>query len=33
VVVKEQEPTDKVHAFDKVWGVWLNIPKENKIYN
>ena len=33
VVVKEQEPTDKVHAFDKVWGVWLNISKENKIYN
>jgi len=33
VVEKENSPTQKVHAFDKVWGVWLNIPKENKIYN
>ncbi len=32
VVDENGEPTKKVHAFDKVWGVWLDIPKENKVY-
>lgn len=28
----ENQPTDKVHAFDKVWGVWVDIPYENKVF-
>lgn len=30
VVAEEDEPTTKVHAYDKVWGVWLDIPFEYK---
>lgn len=29
-VVNEQGPTDRVHAFDRKWGVWLN--KGTKVY-
>ena len=25
--------SDKVHAFDKIWGVWLRISKENKVFD
>lgn len=30
VVDPKGEPTNKVHAFDRVWGVWLN--KGKKVY-
>jgi len=30
VVDTQGEPTEKVHAYDRVWGVWLN--KGKKVY-
>lgn len=30
VVTPEQEATEKVHAFNKVWGIWLS--KGKKVY-
>lgn len=32
VVNELNEPTTKVHAFDRIWGVWLTIDKKNKVY-
>jgi len=31
-VVTDDTTTEKVHAYDKLWGVWLDTEKNNKIY-
>lgn len=28
----EGHPTDKVHAYNKMWGTWLQIKKKRKVY-
>lgn len=32
VVNENAENTEKVHAFDKLWGAWLETEKDNKVY-
>lgn len=31
-VVTEDSTTEKVHAYDKLWGIWVDTEKDNKIY-
>ena len=30
LITPKKEPTDKVHAYNKMWGIWLN--KGKKVY-
>ena len=32
VVNQQAVTTEEVHAYNKIWGVWLRIPKEKKVY-
>jgi len=28
----EQTPTNQVHAYNRIWGVWLDVDGERKVY-